>query len=120
MTRVRVDFNRRGANGTVRASTRTANGPLTPGQVVSVFDPAEEDMEFEATVEKIDESGRVLLDVHWKQDDPSPHHKTFFGPNAAIRVVMGRVSTASGGSFHRTRRGVTMPHHPSISARMES
>jgi hypothetical protein len=82
-TRVRVDFNSRGAGGTVRASKRRADGQLTVGDIVEAYDPAEPDMTFDATVAEVDEeSGRVLLDVHW-EPRPAPQSLTFTG----VRIV---------------------------------
>ena len=65
-TRIRVDFNARGANGTVRAHTHRADGEVAVGSFVIAFDPDEPDMEFPAVVSKFDAaSGRLLLDVMW-------------------------------------------------------
>ena len=66
MTRIRVDFNSRGVNGTVRAHTHRANGPVAAGSLVIAFDPDETDMEFPAVVSEFDpDSGRLLLEVMW-------------------------------------------------------
>ena len=65
-TRIRVDFNARGANGTVRAHTHRADGPVAVGAFVIAYDPDESDMEFPAVVSEFDpDSGRLLLNVAW-------------------------------------------------------
>lgn len=67
MTRVRVDFNSRGADGTIRGSQRRADGPLEVDAAVELYDPAEPDMNFEATVATFDAAtGRALFAVRWE------------------------------------------------------
>lgn len=70
MTRVRVDFNSRGPEGTVRGSRRRADGDFKIGDTVELFDPAEESMAFAATVADLDaETGKALFRVAW---EPAP------------------------------------------------
>lgn len=72
MTRVRVDFNSRGKNGTVRGSQRLADGPIDIGDRVTLYDPAEDDMWFEATVVDLDEgTGRAVFAVDWEPAVPA-------------------------------------------------
>lgn len=71
MTSVRVDFNSRGADGTVRGSLRRSDGPFGLGDAVELYDPAEPDMNFAAIVVRLDpDSGAALFDVDWVRDAP--------------------------------------------------
>lgn len=69
MTRMRVDFNRRGRNGYVVGSTARADGPVDVEDLVELYQPGEDDMNPLATVVSIDDDGRVELDVIWDSED---------------------------------------------------
>jgi len=64
-TRVRIDLNVRARHGLVRAGFEDANGPLSVGDDVVVFEP-EDGIEGLARVQELDETERfVYLDVDW-------------------------------------------------------
>ena len=66
MSRIRVDFNNVRTDGTLTVSTRRAEGPIVAGETVVVYDPAEQDMRFNATVLALDpDSDRATLHVSW-------------------------------------------------------
>lgn len=65
MTDIEVDFNSRGAGGTVRASIKRAPG-LSIGERVVLKDSSE-GLSFAAVVHEIDETkGRVYFSVEWE------------------------------------------------------
>ncbi|MGI8535107.1 MAG: hypothetical protein ACR2K2_01160 [Mycobacteriales bacterium] len=82
MTRVRVDFNSRGADGTVRGSQRRADGELEVGLEVELYDPEEPDMTFQATVVDYDPAtGLARFEVSWASAEaarPEPLGARFF------------------------------------------
>jgi hypothetical protein len=64
-TRVRIDLNVRARHGLVRAGFEDADGPLTVGADVVVFEP-EDGIEGLARVQELDDSEQfVYLDVDW-------------------------------------------------------
>ena len=66
MNEIEVDFNNRGAHGTVRGSLRRA-GRVKVGDSVILID-SEEGLRFDALVSSIDaDSGRVLYSVSWER-----------------------------------------------------
>jgi hypothetical protein len=72
-TRVRIDLNVRARHGLVRAGFEDANGPLSVGDDVVVFEP-EDGIQGLARVQELDETDRfVYLDVDWSTfiEEPS-------------------------------------------------
>lgn len=66
MNRIEVDFNNRGASGTVRGSLRRARN-VKVNDIVTLTD-TEEGMEFEARVVEVDAvTGRVLYAPLWER-----------------------------------------------------
>jgi hypothetical protein len=63
MERIRVDFNRRGQDGVLLSSTSRASGPISVGDLVTVYQPGEDDMEATATVVSMSGDGKVVLSV---------------------------------------------------------
>lgn len=71
MTRMRVDFNSRGPEGTVRGSRSRADGPVEVGDSIEIYDPAEPDMVYEGKVVDLDpDTGRLLVAVYWEPTIP--------------------------------------------------
>lgn len=84
MKRIEVDFNNRGAGGTVRGSLRRA-GAVKVNELVTIID-SEEGMEFEARVAEVDAlGGRVLYAPLWERAgfEEALHHATRSAANAA-------------------------------------
>lgn len=67
MKRIRVDFNRRGRKGHLLSSTSRASGSIAVGDTVETYQPGEDDIGPTATVESIDDLGRVELAVDWSR-----------------------------------------------------
>jgi hypothetical protein len=97
---VRVDFNSRGQDGTVRGSQRRADAPLAVGAAVELFDPAEPEMTFHATVAELDaDSGRALFAVDWV-------------PAASVRQPVARFAkVTSWGAIARSEEPAQVPGH---------
>lgn len=66
---VRVDFSRGLSDGLVRASQGRASAPLEVGDEVLAFDPGDE-MEFNGTVERLDDDGFAYLRMDWVDANP--------------------------------------------------
>lgn len=74
MIKVRVDFNSRGPNGTLRGSQRRASGDLVVGSEVELTDPEEPDLKLAAVVSSLDAaSGRALFALVPAQAPERPH-----------------------------------------------
>lgn len=63
MERIRVDFNRRGRDGVLLSSISRASGPISEGDLVTVFQPGEDDMEATAAVVSVSSDGKISLSV---------------------------------------------------------
>lgn len=61
MTRIRADFNSIDEHGLVRSRTNRADGELTIGAVVVVFDA--DGLEAKASVHSVEENGLVRLNI---------------------------------------------------------
>jgi hypothetical protein len=110
-TRVRIDLNVRARHGLVRAGFEDANGPLSVGDEVVVFEP-EDGIEGLARVQELDETERfVYLDVDWSTFIEEPSEEQADGGNFsyvanssetfALKEVYGTTSSTRSGSFAR-------------------
>lgn len=63
MERIRVDFNRRGKDGVLLSSMSRATGVVSAGDLVTVFQPGEDDMDATAFVVSVAKDGKLLLAV---------------------------------------------------------
>lgn len=90
MRRVRVDFNRRGEGGRVVSSVRRADGEVSIGERVAVFQPGEDDMNLYAIVANVDPvSGRLELEVEWMNEfiQQRPAAASWWTVNCSSRVA---------------------------------
>lgn len=89
---VRVDFNAVRKDGLVKATRRRANGALHLGQVVRAHDPGETEAHLARVAAIDDETGRVLLDVDWSDDDTRYVHMVALKPHTSpAQIVRSRV-----------------------------
>ena len=108
MITVQVDFNSRARNGLVKASLRSADGPVEVGDRVIAADRAE-GLEFEATVHSIDdETGHLYLQPSWESAPSSLGGVELAGASAALSIsgvhfeqTFGATQLHPAGAAHR-------------------
>lgn len=72
MKRVKVDFSSTVRDGLIRANQKRANEPLSVGDEVEAYDPAE-DIEFLGVVDHLSDDGRfAFLLMQWEDNLPAP------------------------------------------------
>lgn len=99
MTRVRVDFNSRGQDGTVRGSQSRADGLLRVGDIVDLYDPEEPEMNFQARVVELDpDTGRARFAVDWI-------------PAASVRQPGARIAKVTSWGMIVPAADVRVPEH---------
>lgn len=101
MTKIRVDFNRRGRDGLVIGSIKRAEGELAVGDVVEAYQP-DDDLSFGATVVEVDDRGRVFLDMKWEREAPVVRSAARSWTDLyQLRIVPARGITAPAGNMGR-------------------